>query len=284
MSVFLSPRSVADPRDWGDVLELWRVAQVERVSLAGAIAPSSLPMPLLASGCFQLTVHQGFPDDPDRPPLNPAASDEDYRRRSVARLEASLEFCARLGVPRASLDPGWAFEEAWLPGVPGRPTSRTRALDQFKRSLDRLATRAEQLGVLLALSQGDPGDRSQLLTESSELSRLLTDLQIPFLGVRLDLSRLGAWARERRALPADWLEDLAGSIVELAIAEPFQREWRLLVDEADPRHRLLKAHPAWSSLPLSLSLPGASFERLWAVQAELEVLMEAPLLGPALPA
>lgn len=278
MPLFLSLRSLAAPTDLAGVRELLRMAAVERVALEDGplLGPDDARglsgLAVLAHGVF-------LPSEEPHAP-NPAAGDEDFRRRSVRRLEAHLAFCAEHGIGRYTFRAGEALEETFAPRAPSRPIERARARDQLLRSLDRLAVVADGLGVALGLMNADARRASMLGADAPELLALLDALQVPFLGLRLDPAHLGRAARARGFDAAEAIALLAPRIVGLRLHEVTRGRAHDLPAPDGPTEELLAAHPEWHELPVCLDARGVGPDRLLDARERLEARLAAPALGP----
>lgn len=280
MALYLSHRSLAAPTDLGPVLELFRMAALDRLSIEGGPAldpadPRHLAgLSVLAHGTFLPS------EDPFAPNL--AAGDEDFRKRSVRRLEAHLAFCADRGIARYTFMAGDALEETRDPAAESRPIDRERARDQLLKSLDRLATMADGLGVALGLMNGDARRPESLGCDAAELLGILEALQVPFLGVRLDVAHLALSSERRRFDREEALARLDGRIVGLRLHEVARGGRGHQLPAIDgPVEELLAAHPEWHALPMSLDARGLSLDRLLDAKERLEARLVPPAFGPS---
>lgn len=279
MPLHLSTRSLLAPTDLAGVLELFRMAQIEHVALEdGPLLGPDDPRRLEG---FTVLAHGVFlpSDDPHAPNL--AAGDEDFRKRSVRRLEAHLAFCADRGLARYTFMAGDAVEETVDPAAASRPIGRARARDQLLKSLDRLATVADGYGLALGVMNGDARRPEMLGCDAPELRGLLDALQVPFLGVRLDVAHLSLSAERRHFAADEFLAALRDRIVGLRLHEVTRagQDHRLPAPDG-PTEELLAAHPEWHALPMSLDARGVGLDRLLDTKERLESRLAAPLFGP----
>ncbi|MNX97405.1 Xylose isomerase-like TIM barrel [compost metagenome] len=169
--------------------------------------------------------------------------------------------------------------------------SRDRALDQLKRSLDRLAEAADTHGLALELTNSDMRHPAMLLGEAGEIRAVLGALQVPFLGVQADLGhalaaagRIGdaaSWSA-RGAWAESFLTAVAPHLSALRLHELGPNgEAHRLPSEAGWSEEVLGKHPDWRALPMTLEARGASLDRLLDTAERLESLAPKPLLGPA---
>ncbi len=280
MPLFVSTRSLAAPADLAGMLEIFRLASLDRVAIEDG--PLLVPDDPGRLAAFTLAAHGTFL--PSEEPFGPnlAAGDEDYRRRSVRRLEEHLAFCAERGIPRYTFLAGYALEETHDPAVPSRVVSANRARDQLLKSLDRLAEFADARGVALGLMNGDARRAEMLGCEASELAGILDTLQIPFLGLRLDVGHLLLAARRRGFEVEEFAAVLRGRVVGLRLHEVSKADGahRLPVPEG-PVEELLASHPEWHELPMVLDARGVDLGRLMDAKERLESRLAMPVQGPS---
>lgn len=261
MSLYLSTRSLSAPTDLRGILELFRMAAVSGIALEDG--PLLGPDDGARLRGFAVRAHGIFL--PSEAPFGPnlAAGDEDYRRRSVRRLEAHLAFCADQGIPRYTFMPGHALEETFDPAVPSRPCDRLRARDQLLRSLDRLAGVADSLGVGLGLMNGDAARPEMLGCDARDLTGVLEALQVPFLGLRLDVAAMQLAAKRRSFAVAEFVAQVSDRLIGLRIHEVSRAGKAHQLPVADgPTEELLAAHPGWHDLPIVLDARGVGLDRL----------------------
>jgi sugar phosphate isomerase/epimerase len=155
--------------------------------------------PLIRRGSFRvLSIHNFFPLPPDFPPerasgdlLNLAGDDPEERRRAVKLTMRTLETAHELEVDRVILHLGYVegspiLDREWRSRfdqgdeaarndlknyLEERKVFAPRALDQVKFSLERLAKRAEGLGLLLGLENRDWPHEIPSLEEMEDLLR-----------------------------------------------------------------------------------------------------------------
>jgi len=279
MPLYLSTRSLSAPADLAGVLDLYRMARIDHVAIEDGpvLGPDDARrlegLSLLAHGVFLPS------EDPHGPNL--AAGDEDFRRRSVRRLEAHLAFCADRGLPRYTFSAGAALEETFAPDAASRPIGRARAIDQLLKSLDRLATVADSYGLGLGLMNGDGRRPEQLGCEAPELLGLLDALQVPFLGIRLDVAHLMLSAERRCFDAVEFAARLGDRLVGLRLHEVSRAGVAHQLPAADgPTEELLAEHPEWHGLPMSLDARGIGLDRLLDTKERLEARLAQPLYGP----
>lgn len=280
MPLYLSTRSLSAPTDLAGVLDLFRMARIERVALEDG--PVLGPDDARRLEGFALSAHGVFLPSEELHGPNLAAGDEDFRRRSVRRLEAHLAFCADRGLSRYTFMAGSALEETFAPDAASRPISRARAIDQLLKSLDRLATVADDYGVAIGLMNGESRRPEQLGCDAPELMGILDALQVPFLGIRLDVAHLALSAERRRLDPAAFIARLGDRLVGLRLHEVSRAGVAHQLPAADgPTEELLAGHPEWHGLPMSLDARGVGLDRLLDAKERLEARLAAPSYGPA---
>lgn len=280
MPLHLSTRSLQTPADLAGRLEIFRMATVRRVAVEDDLLAGPDERARLAP--FTLLAHGVFLPDTERFGPNLAAGDEDYRKRSVRRLEAHLDFCADRGVARYTFMPGEALMETYDPLTPSHPCDRLKARDQLLKSLDRLAEVADRRGVALGLMNGDARRAEQLGCEAAELAGILETLQIPFLGLRLDVAHLGLAAVARVFSPEEFIARLGDRLIGLRLhAVNRAGQSHQLPAPEGGAEELLCGHPEWHGLPMSLDARGVGLDRLLDTAERIESLLAPPLLGPA---
>lgn len=280
MPLYLSARSLLDPADLAGGLEIFRMAAIDRVALEDG--PLLQPDDHARLASFAVLAHGTFLPCEERFGPNLAAGDEDYRRRSVRRLEAHLDLCAERGVARYTFMAGDALLETFDPQTPSRPSDRLKARDQLLKSLDRLAQVAERRGVALGLMNGDASREEMLGCEAAELAGILDALQVPFLGLRLDVAHLGLAAARRSFEIEEFIAQLSDRLVGLRLHEASRTGKRHLLPSASGQvEELLRAHPEWHQLPMTLDARGTSLDRLLDAKERLEGLLAPAILGPA---
>lgn len=168
-----------------------------------------------------LLLHHACFAGTDQPYWNLAAGDEDMRRRAVEGACETMREAAALGGPFYSVHPGYALE--LTVGADRKPVgaeiSRSRALDQLCRSLDRLAGLADDLGLPL-LIENRPGARGSvpLWQEPAEIHQTLDRVGAPPLGLLLDVGHLllSCWARNWEPEPV--VEELKGRVRAIEVS------------------------------------------------------------------
>lgn len=264
MPIFLSPECLQQPTDLMAVLELFRMAEIRAVRLDASVAyPRETPKALEG---MELWLHHGR----SASWINLAAGDDDFRKRSVNRIEAMLEFALRCGARIISIPAGYALEETWDPQQQSRMISRHRAADQLKRSIDHLARIAEDRSLVLALDNSSLEVSPMLLADPSETAELLADLQIPFLGINLDLQNMEAAGKRLGFTAETYLAQLGSRLLSLQLHPD---------DEAlSPSGNPLQ--PEWFALPMAPLVQGLDFARLLELNERWIHLSTRPTMGP----
>jgi sugar phosphate isomerase/epimerase len=168
-----------------------------------------------------LWLHHAAFLTPDAPRWNLASSDEDFRKRTLDQAIETMKEAAGLGGTAYSLHPGYAL--ALTVGPDGKPASedvpRERALEQLCRSLDKLATVADDLGIAL-LVENRPGPRGGLglWMEPAEINRTLDRVDAPPLGLLFDVGHWLLTCRARRWEPDEVVEELKGRVRAIEIS------------------------------------------------------------------
>ncbi len=118
-------------------------------------------------------------------PLNLADFLPEVRVAAVRYIERLLQVASDLGAEWVTVHPGYGL------GIPTLEWVRTRAMEELKRSLDRLIPIAERLQVPLALENLVPVSPESeivfLLDSPEELRRLLSEYSSPALKVCIDV-------------------------------------------------------------------------------------------------
>lgn len=118
-------------------------------------------------------------------PLNLADFIPEVRAAAVKYVERLLQVACELGAKWVTVHPGYGL------GIPTLEWVRAKAMDNLKRSLDRLLPLAEQLQVPLALENINPVPKDSeivfLLDSAEELGRLLSEFPSPALKVCIDV-------------------------------------------------------------------------------------------------
>jgi sugar phosphate isomerase/epimerase len=168
-----------------------------------------------------LWLHHAAFLTPDAPRWNLASSDEGFRKATLDQAAETMRAAAALGGAFYTVHPGYAL--ALTVGPDGKPASdevpRERALEQLCRSLDRLATLADDLGIGL-LVENRPGPRGGLglWMEPAEINRTLDRVAAPPLGLLLDVGHLLLSCRGRRWEPEPVLEELKGRVRAIEVS------------------------------------------------------------------
>ena len=108
-------------------------------------------------------------------PVNLAASGDHARERSVRYFERSLEIAAELGAGLMLVTSGWGY----------RTEPQDEAWKRSRESLQRIALRAGDLGVDLALEALQPTE-SNLVIDMRSLGRMLAEIDSTRVRVCLD--------------------------------------------------------------------------------------------------
>ena len=108
-------------------------------------------------------------------PVNWAAADDRQRERSVRYFERSLEIAAELGSTMMLVSSGWGF----------RTEPAGEAWKRSRDSLERVATRASDLGIDLVLEPFQPVE-SNLVIGLATLGRMLAEIDSPRVGACLE--------------------------------------------------------------------------------------------------
>ncbi|MDB5099169.1 MAG: hypothetical protein JWM80_3590 [Cyanobacteria bacterium RYN_339] len=181
----------------------------------------------------RLVLHHACMEDPNAPRWNLAAKDEDWRRRSLDGVLVAMRDSAERGATSYSLHPGHALELGLGPdGLPaGEGQSRGKALEWLAVSLDRIAARADYLGMAIWL-ENTAGRRERtgraarevdplaapLLQEPEEIVRTLERVAAPMLGLLLDTAHLLLTCQARRWEPEPVLEELKPWVRAIAVS------------------------------------------------------------------
>lgn len=218
--LYLSTGSLSSP-DHADSLEqLARLGVTRAVAGPGRGRGDRWSTEAARFGAGLLLHHACFAPA-DQPYWNLAAGDEDMRRRAVEGASETMREAAALGGPFYSVHPGYALE--LTVGADRKPvgveTSRSRALDQLCRSLDRLAELADDLGIAL-LVENRPGARGTLpmWQEPAEIHQTLDRVGAPPLGLLLDVGHLLLSCRARHWEPEPVVEELKGRVRAIEIS------------------------------------------------------------------
>lgn len=156
----------------------------------------------------RMLLHHACLEEPDGLIWNLAARDEDVRKRSLAMASDAVRHAAVLGCPFYSLHAGFAIETTLTPtGVPaGPPSDRTKAYDQLLRSIDSLASVADNHKLPLLLENS--ARREGLLSVPDEVERWFHRLGAPHVGILLDTAHWMLMCRIRRWEPEEPLEEM----------------------------------------------------------------------------
>jgi len=118
-------------------------------------------------------------------PLNLADFIPEVRAAAVRYVERLLQVSCELGAKWVTVHPGYGL------GIPTLEWVKAKAMDNLKRSLDRLLPIAERLQVPVALENINPVPRGSeivfLLDNAEELERLLGEYTSPALKVCIDV-------------------------------------------------------------------------------------------------
>jgi sugar phosphate isomerase/epimerase len=168
-----------------------------------------------------LLLHHACFEPSNEPYWNLASGDESLRKQAVDRAAETMRQAAALGGPFYSLHPGFALELTVGPDrrPVGAEQARSKALDQLCRSLDRLASLADDLAIELLL-ENRPGGRTAvpLWTEPTEIHQTLDRLGAPPLGLLLDVGHLLLSCRARNWEPEPVVEELKGRVRAIEVS------------------------------------------------------------------
>lgn len=156
----------------------------------------------------KLVMHHACLEEPDGLVWNLAARDEDVRKRSVAKAGEAIRLAGALGSPFYSLHAGFALETTLTPEgkVAGPETDRKRALDQLMRSLDTLASQADNAHVALYLENSYRAEG--LLQTPQEVRQTFERLGAGHTGLLFDAAHWVLSCRARRWEPEEPLEEI----------------------------------------------------------------------------
>lgn len=130
-------------------------------------------------------------------PINLAAKEAAFRKRSIAYFADNLEAAADLGSPLLLVTPGCGYFSE----------PRAEAWRRSRDSLITLARQAERLGVILALEPLSPAS-SNLINGLSQLKRMVTEVGSPHLKAMLDTVQMAIIGEEIEAYCEVFGEDL----------------------------------------------------------------------------
>jgi sugar phosphate isomerase/epimerase len=224
--LYLSTASVPAP-DQAAALETLDRFQVPRAWVVPGREPGPRWGALAAQHAERLALHHDCLVAPGEPRWNLAASDEGLRRRAVDGAMAAMRQAAELGAPFYSVHPGWALTLTL--DAEGHPTgpeqSRAKAHDHLCRSLDRLASLADDLGLKL-LVENTAGSRKTavhlstlpLWQEPDEIHQTLDRLAAPPLGLLLDVGHLLLSSRVRHWEPEPVVDELVSRVRAIVVA------------------------------------------------------------------
>lgn len=276
MTIYLSTQCLRHPSELPAVLELYRMAEIKAIALEGPLRLERENIQALAN--MRVWLHHMRDPAHGADGLNLAAGDEDYRLRSLRTAEATLDLAARLNAQTVSFMPGYALEETFAPARASRPIGRQKALDQLKKSLDRLANRAESMGVALALTNSSAKHSAMLLAQSQEIDHVLHDLQIPFLGLQLDLDHLANAMQHDRERAAAFVAAQMPQLVALRLHEQHS-----LPVPGGLVAALLESHAELLRLPTILAARALEFSQLLEETEKLAAKRVLPTCGPTQP-
>jgi hypothetical protein len=156
------------------------------------------------------------------------------------------------------------------------------------RSLDRLANAADAHGMCMALTNSAMRHPSMLLGDAQEVNGVIDALQVPFLGVQVDLAHALQVARTAGPTTSAYeraeafVAAIGAHVTGVRLHEIGQEgAGHRLPAEAGWIEDLIAQHPEWSDLPMTLEARGVSLDRLLYASERLEALAPKPLLGPA---
>lgn len=239
----------------------------------------------------RLVLHHSALESPDAFHWNLAAGEEDLRQQSCDRAIDAMRFAAELGSPFYSLHPGYALSRTL--DADGRPTgneiSRTRALDQLCRSLDRLAVLADDLNLGLYV-ENMAGARKLSLTlstlplwqEPDEILQTLDRVAAPPLGLLLDVGHFLLSCRARRWEPEPVVEMLQGRVRAIAVSRNDSVRDQHLPPKEDGIELAIAKLAGGLAVPVVLEareLDAAAIA--WARELMLEKLAPDTQAGPA---
>lgn len=273
MPLFVSLRALA--ADPARALDLARAAGLEAIAVADPLAWE--PEGRARLGGLEVVVEAVSAEQGALRALNLAAGDEDVRRRSVAAVQATLEWAPDAGAHLVVVEAGDALLEAAHPAASSEAIPPARARDQLLRSLDRLGAIADRRGVALGVRNADGARAAQLGVDPAEIAELLAMLAIPALGFSLDWGALET-ASARRGFGLERLEACAPR-AGIWLRERVQGRWATLRD-ASRLEAWLRACPELASQPWVMAPDAAGLDRLWADRERLLALLSTPLPGP----
>jgi fructoselysine 3-epimerase len=137
-------------------------------------------------------------------PVNLAAKEAAFRKRSIAYFLHNLEAAVELGSPLLLVTPGCGY------------FSEPRA-DAWRRSRDSLATlarHAKRLGAILALEPLSPTS-SNLINGLSQLKRMVAEVESPHLKAMLDTVQMAIIGEEIEA----YFDELGGDLVHIHLVD-----------------------------------------------------------------
>lgn len=200
MTVYVATAAVcaADAASALEMLERWEVP----AAWLGPGRPGGEPLSAAAERWAErLVYHHACFADPAAPRWNLAATDEAWRRRSLEEATEHLRRAAGAGSPFYSLHGGYLLSSTVGPGgeALGATTTPRRALDQLCRSLDRLASTADNLGLPLLVENG--AGPHAVWHDPETIGRTLERLGAPPLGLLLDVAHLLLFCQAKRWEP-----------------------------------------------------------------------------------
>lgn len=150
---------------------------------------------------------------------NLAALEEDSRRRALKACHEAILRSADMGIGTYAVAAGWSHESSALRAlnVVGAPGSRQKAQSQLLRSLDKLATLADERGIRLAI-RNMPPETEGMLSAPAEIRTVLSMLQAPQVNLYLDLDALELAALAKRADPEVAATGLADMVAYCRVA------------------------------------------------------------------
>ncbi|MFC2034058.1 sugar phosphate isomerase/epimerase family protein [Chloroflexota bacterium] len=201
MPVYVSTSCLTRGSSIFEVLETYTRAGLNHVELGAShkhidnLSPSDFEQYEI-----NFIVHHYFP--PPREPfiVNLASQDPLILKRSKEQINRSLQFCHSLGVKLFTLHAGFRVDPNNKLQFPKEPPDAPyeTAFDTFIESIDEINSRAQQLGVRIAIENNVLSDYNLidgqnpffLLCEAEEFERLWREIPSTNVGMLLDLGHL----------------------------------------------------------------------------------------------
>lgn len=217
--LYISTIGLGHRLGYQEVLTEYRDLDIDRVELGYVGEFEGSLSQVVDSFDFEYLCHNYCLPGPRRI-INLASANDEIRTWSVNYVERAIKFCANHSIGLYTVHGGFRVDPTADLRFEGEPAPYDAAFDRFRCSIERLGAVAERHGVVLGIENNvvethhlDEGENERLLfVRSAEFERLLDEVNVPNVGVLLDLGHLNV-AAETLGFNRAEFESLAERIV-----------------------------------------------------------------------